>query len=328
MSKRITAFTLVELLVVIAIIGVLIGLLLPAVQSSREAARRGQCQNNLKQAALGLLNYESAKKAFPPFAELPRIATFQPFSAQARLLAYLEQEAIARQIDFDVAVPLTANPELAKARIATFMCPSEENDRERQTPTIVYYPLNYCLNEGTWFIYDPVSDEAGDGAFAPNRAFRAAEISDGLSRTLAWSEVKAYQPNMWDTSNPGQLGVAPPATPAELAPYFGGTFDFNGHTEWVEGDVHETGFTTTFTPNANVAYVDGAGTYSVDVTSMRDGESTTLPTYAAVTARSFHPGAVNAAMLDGSVRTVGDDVDLLVWRAAGTRAGDETQGLP
>ena len=115
---------------------------------------------------------------------------------------------------------------------------------------------------------------------------------------------------------------------ADLAAHFGGTFDFNGHTEWVEGDVHETGFTTTFTPNFNVAYTDGAGTYSVDVTSIRDGESTTLPTYAAVTARSYHPGAVNAAMLDGSVRVISDSVDLAVWRAAGTRAGDETLQLP
>ncbi len=326
--KRDAGFTLVELLVVVAIIGVLVGLLLPAIQSAREAARRTQCLNNLKQAALALQNYEAAKKTFPPFAELPRTVTFQPVSAQARILAYIEQEAIARRINFDATAPFTANPDLAKTRIATFMCPSEDNDRERQTPTLVYYPLNYCLNEGTWFIYDPVSDEAGDGAFAPNRSFRASDMSDGLSNTLAWSEAKAYQPNLWDSSQPATVGVAPPATVAEVAAFFGGTFDFNGHTEWVEGDVHETGFTTTFTPNANVAYTDGAGTYSVDFTSMRDGESTTLPTYAAVTARSYHPGAVNAAMMDGSVRAVSDSVDLAVWRAAGTRAGDETQALP
>jgi hypothetical protein len=192
----------------------------------------------------------------------------------------------------------------------------------------VYYPLNYCFNEGTWFIYDPVKDIAGDGAFAPNRTFKAGQIADGLSRTLAFAECKAYQPNIWDTGNPSALDVAPPATPAALAAYFGGTFDFNGHTEWVEGDVHETGFTTTFTPNMVVPYSDSGGTYNIDMTSIRGGESTTAPTYAAVTSRSYHPGCVNVALLDGSVRVVADEVDLAVWRAAGTRASSETQALP
>jgi len=327
--RLVRGFTLVEILVVIAIIGILVALLLPAIQAAREAARRSQCQNNLKQSALALLNYQSAKKQFPPFCELPRTTTFQPFSAQARLLPYMEEETLARLIDFDIAVPFTAHPEVAKMRIPSYMCPSEQNDRPRETPTLTYYPLNYCFNEGTWFIYDPASDTAGDGAFVPNRAFKPSQIADGLSRTLALSECKAYQPNMWDTGNPAALGAAPPNTPDDLAPYFGGTFDFNGHTEWVEGDVHETGFTTTFTPNAMVAYQEpGGAVYSVDVTSMRDGESTTAPTYAAVTARSYHPGQVNVAMLDGSVRSVADDVDLAVWRAAGTRASSETQSLP
>jgi prepilin-type N-terminal cleavage/methylation domain-containing protein/prepilin-type processing-associated H-X9-DG protein len=321
------AFTLVELLVVIAIIGVLVALLLPAVQAAREASRRAQCENNMKQAALALQNYESAKKSFPPFCELPRTTTFQPFSAQARLLPYLEQSNLSKLIDFDVAVPFTQHPEVARVRVPNYICPSEENDRERETPTLVYYPLNYCLNEGTWFIYDPASDTAGDGPFAPNRSFRAAEISDGLSRTIAMSEVRVFQPNLWDAGNPSTVGTPAPATPADLTAYLGGTFDFNGHTEWVEGDVHETGFTTTFRPNENVPYSDGAGSYSVDFTSMRDGESTTVPTYAAVTARSYHPGVVNAAMLDGSVRVVSDSVDLPVWRAAGTRGGDETLSL-
>ena len=73
--------------------------------------------------------------------------------------------------------------EVAQTRVGPYMCPSEENDRARHTPTLTYYPLNYCLNEGTWFIYDPVSDEVGDGAFAPNRAFKTGQIADGLSRT-------------------------------------------------------------------------------------------------------------------------------------------------
>ena len=96
-----------------------------------------------------------------------------------------------------------------------------------------------------------------------------------------------------------------------------------GHVEWVDGKVHETGFTTTFTPNANVPYQIGGVTYSVDITSMRDGESVTAPTYAAITARSFHTGVVNALMMDGSTRTVSNSVLLATWQALGTRAGAE-----
>ena len=328
MFQQRKGFTLVELLVVIAIIGVLIGLLLPAVQATRESSRRSHCKNNLKQLALATQTYESSSRAFPMFCSLPRSKAFQPFSIHARLLPYIEQTAVANLIDFSVDVPFTAHPEVAKLRIPQYMCPSEMNDRARTTPTLVYYPLNYCFNEGTWFIYDPVSDTAGDGAFAPNRNFKVSEIKDGLSHTLALSEGKAYQPNIWDTNKPATLGVAPPATPAALSAYYGGTFDLNGHTEWVEGDVHETGFTTTFTPNADVPYLDGSGAYSIDLTSVRDGESTTAPTYAAVTARSYHPGGVQAAMLDGSVSTVADNVDQTVWRAVGTRAGGEAASLP
>ena len=326
--RRHSGFTLVELLVVIAIIGTLVGLLLPAVQAAREAARRTQCSNNVKQMSLALMNYESAKKAFPPFCELPRTTTFDPFSAQARLLPYIEQGNVAALIDFSSQIPFTAHPEVARMRIPQYMCPSEINDKERQTPTIVHYPLNYCFNEGTWFLYDPVSDTPGDGAFAPNRRFKMAEMLDGTSKTLAIAECKAYQAALWDTGSPSTLGVAAPATPAALASFFGGTFDTNGHTEWVEGDAHETGFTTTCTPNAKVPYTSGGVTYDVDVQSARDGESTTAPTYAAITARSYHPGLVVTAMMDGSVKAVTDDVDLTVWRAAGTRAGGESSTLP
>ena len=130
-------------------------------------------------------------------------------------------------------------------------------------------------------------------------AFKPRDIRDGLSNTLAVAEVKAFQPNLWDTAKPAALGVPPPNSPAALLPDYGGTFDQNGHTEWVEGDVHETGFTTTFTPNTAVPYTDTDGTvYSIDFTSMRDGESITVPTYAAVTAGSYHPGLVNVVLFD------------------------------
>jgi prepilin-type N-terminal cleavage/methylation domain-containing protein len=322
--RRRRGFTLIELLVVIAIIAVLIALLLPAVQSAREAGRRAQCVNNLKQIGLALHNYVSTNNTFPPVTILPRGMTSQPWSGLARLLPHLEQANLYNMINWNSQFQFTSSPTLAMIRVGAFLCPSEVNDYSRVGSTMTYYPNNYCFNQGTWFIYDPVSGQTGDGAFEPNQAYSPASITDGLSNTLAMSEAKAYQPNYWDTQNPSTLGVAPPLTPAALAPYIGGTFDGNGHTEWVEGDVHEVGFTTTFTPNKLVmALVNGIQT-DVDVTSMRDGESITLPTYAAVTARSYHPGVVSTLMLDGSVRAVKNSIDVRVWRALGTRANSET----
>lgn len=325
--SQVRGFTLIELLVVIGIIGVLVALLLPAVQQAREAARRTQCRNNLKQVGLALHNYLDAFSRFPPVTVMPAAQVFQPWSGQARLLPYLEQASLYNKIDWSTGNEFTGNPQAARTRVSIYLCPSEINDRERVTPTLTHYPLSYGFNEGTWFIYDPVSGAVGDGAFHPNRAFRPADFTDGLSSTLAAAEVKAYQPNLWDTGNPSTLNVGPPSSPAQVSAYFGGTFDSNGHTEWVEGDVHETGFTTTLTPNTSVPYTIGGVTYDVDVTSMRDGESASVPTYAAVISRSFHTGLVNVLMMDGSSRSVSNNIDLGVWRAAGTRAGGEAKTL-
>jgi len=327
LTDRRSGFTLVELLVVIAIIGLLIALLLPAIQAARESARRSQCSNNLRQIGVALANYQSAVSRFPPSTLMPVGQTYEPWSAQARILPYLEEVNLANLIDWNESPQFTGNPVAARTRVSVYLCPSEINDRARETPTLTHYPLNYVFNQGTWFIYDPKTGDVGDGAFMPNRAYRPANISDGLSHTLAASEVLAYQPNLWDTEKPDMEGVAPPATPPELQPYFGGTFDGNGHTEWVEGDVHETGFTTTFTPNKPVPYVHNGITYSIDLMSMRDGESATALTYAAVTARSHHPGLVNSLLMDGSVQTIDDGIEARLWRALGTRAGGEAATL-
>jgi prepilin-type N-terminal cleavage/methylation domain-containing protein len=325
---RRSAFTLIELLVVIAIIAILVSLLLPAVQAVRESARKSQCQNNLHQVGVALANYEGTYKRLPPVSVLPFGRTFEPYSAHVRLLPFLEQQNLANLIDWNVSSEFTSNPTAAQTRVEVYLCPSEVNDRSRPTPTLTHYPLNYCFNEGTWFIFDPLTGNVGNGVFHPNKAYRMAEVTDGTSNTLAAAEVKAFQPNLWDTGNPSTLGVAPPANPGAASAYTSsGTFDSNGHTEWVEGGVHESGFTTTFTPNAKVPYTNGGITYSVDITSMRDGESTTAPTYAAVTARSYHPGIAQVLLLDAVVKPVSENIDLNVWRGASTRGGGETTSL-
>ncbi len=321
-------FTLVELLVVIAIIGILVALLLPAVQSARESARATSCRNKLKQVGLALHNYLSVNMTFPAPSVVPRTQTYEPWSAHARLLPFLEQGNLADLIDFNAQKEFVDNPQVCATRVPTYLCPSEIKDERRVTPKLIHYPLNYCFNQGTWFIYDPVSDQAGDGAFAPNRFYRTGDFQDGLSNTLAAAETKAFQANIWDTNHPNTLGVPAPADPTAAAAFFGGTFDFNGHTEWVEGDVHEGGVTTTFAPNTKVPYSNGGKTYDIDITSSRDGESITLPTYAAITARSYHPGNVNVVLMDGSVRTVASNVALRIWRAYGTRsAGEASEDL-
>src|SRR5688500_9941742 len=117
------AFTLVELLVVVAIIGILVALLLPAVQSAREAARRMQCRNNLKQIGLACHNYMSAQQVFPPVSLYPQGVTFEPWSAHARLLPYIEQASLAGLIDWQASREFVDNPTVCAMRIGLYICP-------------------------------------------------------------------------------------------------------------------------------------------------------------------------------------------------------------
>jgi hypothetical protein len=104
------------------------------------------------------------------------------------------------------------------------------------------------------------------------------------------------------------------------------TNDNTGHTEWCDGRVHHSGFTTVFAPNTRVPYVSGGKEYDIDVNSRQEGTSLTDATYAAITARSHHSGIVNVSLLDGSVRAINDTIDLPVWRALGTRGAGEATG--
>lgn len=320
-ARQTAGFTLVELLVVIAIIGILVALLLPAVQAAREAARRMSCSNNLKQMGLSLHNYHDTFKQFPPSALLPVGATYDSWSMQARLLPFLEKANLSDLIDWKY--DYESQPAVTRTRVPTFLCPSEIRDRERPDGALTHYPLNYCVNFGTWFVFNPLQQSGGNGLVYPNSRTNFASVTDGTSSTLAFAEVKAWTPYLRDGGNPSAVGALIPSTPAAVAALGGSFKTDSGHTEWVDGRVHQTGFTGTFPPNTLVPFTSGGVDYDVDFNSYREGKSTNRVTYAAVTSRSYHPGGVNAALVDGSVRLFAETIDLTVWRALATRDGGE-----
>jgi type II secretory pathway pseudopilin PulG len=322
---------LVELLVVIAIIGILIALLLPALQTAREAARRMNCMNNVKQICLAVHTYESSNRAFPPAFCWNHVDGNKGgnWSTQARLLPYLEQNSIYKLADFNNAYDGT---QVARSRIATYLCPSEPNDVQRlDNGNAVHYPLNYGMNMGVWLVYDPAKKRAGQGVFIVNSKLGGKSIKDGASNTLCLAEVKAFTPYF---RNAGTASATPPTDPTTVAALggeakLGGELQKNtGHTEWVDGRAHQTGFTATFTPNTKAPHMASGLEFDVDWTNQREGASQTTATYAAITARSAHGGGVNAGLMDGSGRFVADAVNLPVWQGMATRDGREAVQLP
>lgn len=327
-KRRTMGFTLVELLVVISIIGVLVGLLLPAVQSARNAARRISCSNNLKQLGLALHNYLSAHRCFPPAGVVDGARLSQPWSGQSMLLPFLEGGSAYARINYSLGyhdgVNKAAFPPngIASVRISVLICPNEIHDRQRLNATTglgEHYPINYALGVGRYLVFHPQTNQNGGGAFAVNGRLSDRDFLDGLSNTIGMSEVKAFNPRFHDSTLP----VVQPASPGLVASQVrGGEWGpQSGHTEWVCGRAIHNGFTTAFGPNTVVPYlaIDGK-TYDIDVSSSREGRSATTPTYAVIVSRSYHPGIVNTLKMDGSVRSIENAIDVTLWQSLGARA--------
>ncbi len=343
MSHKHRGFTLVELLVVIAIIGILVALLLPAVQAAREAARRTQCNNNLKQFGLALHNYHDTHKSFP-FGKGAKYSTaviYARWSLHALILPFLEQRNLQDTIDFNFApeTPGMAgvinfmpafqnvnreNAVVCRTRIPLFFCPSD------QQPTDIWNAQNnYVGNQGGW-LCDRGDLPAGPGDVAPTETqtgifyflsqIRTADVIDGLSNTAFFSEKLRGQgtPNprtdLFVIQNQTSLNNTF-TTCASLNPATATPLTSKWGYSWVMGENCCTLYNHVSGPNSrSCAGIPFPGNNMTNM-SMQ------------VPPSSRHPGGVNMMMGDGSVRFATDSVDLTIWRGVGTRAGGEAVQL-
>ncbi|WP_169977621.1 DUF1559 domain-containing protein [Tautonia rosea] len=321
-----SAFTLIELLVVIAIIGVLIALLLPAVQSAREAARRMQCTNNLKQIGLGLHNYESTVGSFPignALTVLPSQGTTlddNGWSVPARLFPFMEQAAAYNVANFTIKYSNRQNSTVIAMKVNFLLCPSEVNT-EPEDPR--YHLGSYGFSQGSWYIWNPQGPKP-TGMFGINFARKLADIKDGTSNTVVASEGKTFQPNLRSCSGiTGTPNIAP--SPQEMRQIIANGFNQcrsdrgPGKTRWSNFNSYYSGLTFALPPNPKST----AGPNNVDFDLISVDENDAWPTFAAVSARSWHPGGVNALFADGSVRFIKETIDPFAWRALGTVNGGE-----
>lgn len=295
------AFTLIELLVVIAIIAVLISLLLPAVQSAREAARRAQCVNNLKQLGLAFHNYESSVGAFPMTTILVPAPTGAPgtwlyessWSSFARSAPFLEQNAFYTSINFNLTYSAKPNTTVSIMPLSFLYCPSDPSSHidDSTLGGTGYATTSYGVSSGDWYVYQTnwgVTNTVGPmskSMFGPNHSRRISNVTDGLSNTLMAAEGlighAQFRSCMSSPSVPsaGSVGTFSPtnvplpgndsaAALASLVSSCGAKTGKAkaggpvGHTRWCNGGVYYSGFTTAMTPNHNVKAVSRATGYA------------------------------------------------------------------
>ena len=330
-GPRSSGFTLVELLVVITIIGILIALLLPAVQAAREAARRMQCSNNLRQIGLALLNFESQNRQFPPGAMgwnqdgtqwLGHTAFFQ-------ILPFLEQASVGNQLVLEKRWIDPDNQDVAGAQISVYQCPSDNAAGRVQRfahsfATTSHSRSNYvlCFGKGILDSDDnligvlfrcdvahpqtqgtqnrPDQELENGGPFRMEVGRTMQQFMDGTSQTIVISEVRAGRDDEW--------GPTVDCRGSWSWPFFGSPYD---HVN---------------TPNSSAP--DRLRGYACGDPALLPApcDNSAAECETQVAARSYHPGGVSVLFCDGHVEFYIDSVDLLVWHALATIAGGEVVG--
>jgi prepilin-type N-terminal cleavage/methylation domain-containing protein len=304
--QRSTAFTLVEILVVVAIIGILIALMLPAIQAARESARKSQCANNLKQIGLGMHGYLDSHKAFPP-GYTSRVRPDHDdgppgWSWGARIMPFIEEVALHDEIDFEASLRDAVSEKVRLTSVPLFLCPSDDMfepiiDIPSKSSTLIICKAaagNYVASAGTIRPTCKLCRDAFDGVFGRNRAIKPKELQDGLSKTLAVGERASY----W--SRPAIWGVLPNSK----------VIDNQQKGLFAAGPAYVLG--TTFNEGFNIE-------------SNEDMDHGTDGTFAE-SYGSRHPGGAFFLFCDAGVRFVYDDADPAIMNALSTRDGNPHSG--
>ena len=322
MRAKVRGFTLVELLVVIAIIGILIALLLPAVQAAREAARRSQCSNNLKQLALAFHNYHDTHKTFPRYQYRNTPSTWSSWLGHGpfvMILPYIEQSALFDQVDFTIHCYAGVNDAVSKAKIAALQCPTDGPYADT-----AYGGNNYKVCGGScrdFYNENGTRPVPASGVFMRLRETAFADIRDGTSNTILLGELNKGDANnsslnpVRDFTNSLSLPTDqfPSAADIETAGVAcdstaQGYQQSNAGYRITLGHPGMCAFNTIAPPNwKHVTCCEGGG---FGLACDRDG---------IVPARSFHPGGAMVALADGSTRFASETIDLTTWQYLGAR---------